>query len=132
MPEQRIVIGGREFEVACPPGEEAFLQQAARIFDAEAQALLAQLGRLTTERMLLMAGLVLADKLAALEERVAEAEATVAALRNELERLRARPPERVEVPVVPSAEVAALAELAARAEALAAELASRTLAGSRP
>mgnify|MGYP005858291269 CR=1 FL=1 len=115
MPEVTIEIGGRAFEVACQTGEEPYLQAAARMLDEEAAVLSAQVGRVPEARMLLMAGLMLADKTANLQDRLATAEA-------ELEALRATPapaPERVEVPVVPEAVVDTLSEVAARAEALA-------------
>ncbi|MDZ7708706.1 MAG: cell division protein ZapA [Roseovarius sp.] len=115
MPEVTIEIGGRSFDVACQAGEEPYLQAAARMLDEEAAVLSAQVGRVPEARMLLMAGLMLADKTANLQDRLATAEA-------ELETLRATPapaPERVEVPVVPDAVVDTLSEIAARAEALA-------------
>jgi len=122
MPEEKIVIGGREFEVACQPGEEHFLQAAARMLDAEARTLLSQIGRVPEARMLLMSGLMLADKAAALEDRAQRAEDDLAAARDEIARMRATPRERLEVPAVPAAQVASMAELAARAEALANQL----------
>lgn len=125
MPDETITIGGKSFEVACQPGEEHFLQSAARLLDAEARTLLSQIGRLPEARMLLMSGLMLADKIAGLEDRVARAEEDAAAARAEAERLRAAPRERVEVPAVPAASVAALAELAARAEAIADQIDAR-------
>ena len=45
-----------------------FLRAAAALLDAEAQPLVAQMGRLPEARMLLMAGLMLADKVAAHED----------------------------------------------------------------
>ena len=39
MPEVVIVIGGREFPVACQAGEEHFLRSAAAMLDAEAAPL---------------------------------------------------------------------------------------------
>lgn len=125
MPEEKITIGGKEFEVACQPGEEHYLQAAARMLDTEARTLISQIGRIPAERMLLMAGLMLADKTAALEDRAIRAEEDLAAARAEVARLMGRPPARVEVPAVPAAQVAALAELAARAEALAAQIEGR-------
>jgi len=74
MPEVTIHIGGRSFEVACQEGEEHFLHSAAKMLDDEAQALAAQIGRLPETRMLLMAGLLLADKTANLGERLSKAE----------------------------------------------------------
>jgi len=115
MPEVTIEIGGRDFEVACQAGEEPYLHAAAKMLDEEASVLSAQVGRVPEARMLLMAGLMLADKTADLQARLATAEAEVA-------RLRAAPapePERVEVPVVPGEVVDTLSEIAARAEALA-------------
>ncbi|MGR3463060.1 MAG: cell division protein ZapA [Roseovarius sp.] len=115
MPEVTIEIGGRSFEVACQEGEERYLRAAAKLLDEEAAVLSAQVGRVPEARMLLMAGLMLADKTAGLQDRLATAEA-------ELQSLRATPkpePERVEVPVVPDEVVDTLSEIAARAEALA-------------
>ena len=65
MPELTITIGGRAFPVACQEGEEHFLRAAAALLDAEAQPLVAQMGRLPESRLLLMAGLMLADNVAA-------------------------------------------------------------------
>jgi len=115
MAEVRITIGGRGFDVACQDGEEGYLRAAAALLDAEATTLVDQVGRLPEARMLLMAGLMLADKTAGLEEEMRGKSA-------ELERMKSAPgaePERVEVAVIPEAVIETLAELAARAEALA-------------
>ena len=122
MPQVEISIGGRSFEVACQAGEEAFLQSAAAMLDGEASHLADQMGRMPEARMLLMAGLMLADKTVGLDTKLTKAQTEVEALRSELKTLRSQPapvPERVEVPVVPAAVKDALAEIAARAEALA-------------
>ena len=128
MPEVKISIGGREFEVACQEGEEHFLKSAASLLDAEASVLSSQIGRLPEARMLLMAGLMLADKTAGLEEQLRAVEDKVGAQEALLEELRAAPapaPEKVEVPVVPAEVTDTLAELAARAEAMADALEER-------
>ena len=70
MADITIAIGGREFEVACKDGEEHFLHSAAAMLDVEASALNEALGRMTETRMLLMAGLMLADKTASLEDQL--------------------------------------------------------------
>ena len=123
MPEVNVSIGGRDFEVACQEGEEHFLQAAAQLLDAEATALVDQIGRMPEGRMLLMAGLMLADKSAGmdeqlrlLEEQVAQQETVIASMRD----APAPEPEKVEVPVIADEVSDSLAELAARAEALAA------------
>jgi cell division protein ZapA len=101
MPQVDITIGGRQFEVACQPGEEPFLRSAAGMLDAEATTLSEQIGRMPESRMLLMAGLLLADRTAALEDRLREAEARMAELEAEVERR----PQTVEVPVEVPVEV---------------------------
>ncbi|MFC6637882.1 cell division protein ZapA [Sulfitobacter sp. JBTF-M27] len=122
MPEVRITIGGRQFEVACQDGEEAYLHAAAKMLDDEAQVLSDQVGRMPEARMLLMAGLLLADKTASVEDRIAEVRAELAEREAELAGLRNATvePERIEVPIVPQQVSDTLAELAAQAEALAA------------
>jgi len=77
MAEVRIQIGGREFEVACRNGEEHYLQSAAGLLNNEASALNEALGRMPETRMLLMAGLMLADKTASLEDQLKQKPASV-------------------------------------------------------
>ncbi|MBK5928928.1 cell division protein ZapA [Rhodobaculum claviforme] len=128
MAEQNISIGGKVFEVACRDGEEQFLIAAAAMLDTEAQTLLAQAGRIPEGRMLLMSGLMLADRTAAAEAALADAQSQIAAMEAELTALRNAPPPqpvRVEVPVIPEGVTDRLAEFAARAEALAEQMEHR-------
>ncbi|MFN3211217.1 MAG: cell division protein ZapA [Roseovarius sp.] len=127
MPEVEIEIGGRTFEVACQEGEEHYLHAAARMLDEEASVLSAQIGRIPEPRMLLMAGLMLADKTAGVQDKLREAEDKMAEKEAELDQLRNAPlpePERVEVAVIPDQVTESLAEIAARAEALADQIES--------
>jgi len=128
MPELTIVIAGREFRVACKEGEEHFLQSAADLLDRQAVELSGRMGRLPEERMLLMAGLMLADKTAELrttqdrlKERIGNLERELAALRVDTK------PEPEEVPAASSPDNVndALVGLATRAEALADRLEGR-------
>ena len=107
MPELDISIGGRTFLVACQPGEEHFLRSAAAMLDSEAQVLVGQMGRMTDARLLLMAGLMLADKTAALEDELREQKAKLAAGGS------------VASPAAAPLVLTTLADLAARAEAMA-------------
>ena len=109
---------------ACQDGEETYLHSAAKMLDDEAQVLSDQVGRMPEARMLLMAGLLLADKTAAVEDKINDVRAELAEREAELAGLRNATvePERVEVPVVPQAVTDTLAELAARAESLAADV----------
>jgi cell division protein ZapA len=131
MPEVSITVGGKDFVVACQDGEEAYLRTAAQMLDREAAALLEQIGRLPEVRMLLMAGLMLADRTAAFEERALAAEEKLARQEKLIEEMKGVPapePERVEVPVVPASVSASLSDLAARAEALAEEIEAKARA----
>lgn len=130
MAEVDIEIGGRVFQVACQAGEEEFLHSAAALLDNEAQSLADVLGRVPSERMLLMAGLMLADKTAGLEEelRLAEQklaqrpESTVPPTRIAPAPSAPKPEvitETVEVEVVPPELVAAFSRIAERAEGVA-------------
>ena len=122
MPEVEICIGGRSFEVSCQDGEEQYLQAAAGMLDAEASVLSSQIGRLPEARMLLMAGLMLADRTAGMQDKLATLEAELAQIKS----APPPPPERIEVPVMPAGVAETLAELTARAEALAAQLEDKT------
>lgn len=115
MPDIDITIGGRTFQVSCQKGEEHFLRSAAQMLDIEAQPLVTQLGRLPESRMLLMAGLMLADKTAALED--------------ELRSLRAKLSEAQDGNApsteIPASVTAAFTKLATQAEALAVKVEER-------
>ncbi|GAA5079068.1 cell division protein ZapA [Maritalea mobilis] len=135
MPEVEIEIGGRTFTVACQEGEEPYLRAAAKMLDTEATVVLGQIGRMPSDRMLLMAGLMLADKTAALEDELRETQAKVGAqekaLRSAEERLADRARRIAELQEagprteLPDSVTDGLAELAARAEALADEVESK-------
>jgi cell division protein ZapA len=125
MPEVRIVVGGREFDVACQEGEEHFLRAAAEMLNGEATALIGQMGRMPEVRMLLMAGLMLADKSAGLEDQLRIAEERAMMAENALDRARASQ-NRIEVPILPRSVLQTYAAIAERAEALAGEIESRT------
>ncbi len=132
MPDLVIEIGGRNFTVACQAGEEPYLQSAAKMLDTEAAVILGQIGRMPSDRMLLMAGLMLADKTAAMEDDLKALQTQVAAqekaLRSAEERLADRARRIAELQEagprteLPSRFTDGLAELAARAEALADDL----------
>ncbi|SMR71169.1 cell division protein ZapA [Aliiroseovarius halocynthiae] len=125
MPDVTITIGNRSFEVACQEGEEHFLKAASSMLDTEAAVLVSQISNLTESRMLLMSGLMLADKTAGMEDKVKLTERRVAELERELEALKNAEPQKVEVPVVPAAVTDTLAEIAARTEAMAASVEDR-------
>lgn len=115
MPDVTIKIGDREFDVACQEGEEHYLRSAAAMLDNEAQSLLGQIRHLTESRMLLMAGLMLADKTAGIDDNLKLAEARIAELEAKLAEAEAQAGADAEG----AAAVAALADVATRLEGLA-------------
>ena len=115
MPDVTITIGNREFDVACQDGEEHFLRSAASMLDTEAQTLVSQIRHLTESRMLLMSGLMLADKTAGLDDNLKAAEKRIAELEAELAEAQAA----AKAARIPDDVADTMAEIAARAEAIA-------------
>ncbi len=128
MPEVNVSIGGRDFEVACQTGEEHYLKTAASFLDAEASVLNSQIGRMPETRMLLMSGLMLADKTAGLEDQLRTLNEKLVSQEALIEEMRSQPkpePQTVEVAVIPQSVNDSMAEIAARAESLAAAVEER-------
>lgn len=63
MPDVKISIAGREYMVACNPGEEQRLKTLGAMVDASAHEAGGGSGTLNETRTLLFAALLLADKL---------------------------------------------------------------------
>ena len=74
MPEVAINIGDKKFTVTCQPGEESALESAASLLNDEAAFLVNQIGQLSEQKLLLMSGLMLADKMATQSEKLAKSE----------------------------------------------------------
>ena len=128
MPEVTIKIGQRPYTVNCPEGEEPQLQKARDALDAEASTLLAQAGRVPEVQMLLMSGLMLADRTLALQEQLRATEAALEQAQQASQEVYQEIKtvvKEVEVPTVPIALLETLAELSARAEAAADDLEER-------
>ena len=70
MSQVTVEIGGRAFDVVCQEGEEEFLQAAAAMLNEEAAKIDTGGQRIPESRMLLMAGLLLADRTAAVEDKI--------------------------------------------------------------
>ena len=107
MAEVEFTIGHKEYSLSAQDGEERLLQRAASLLDDEARQILEQAGRVPEPRLLLLAGLMLADRHNSMEDRALAAE-------RELTRIR-----QAANGMVASEVQDSMAELAARAEALA-------------
>ena len=74
MPEVAINIGDKKFTVTCQPGEESALEAAASLLNDEASFLVSEIGQLSEQKLLLMSGLMLADKMATQSDKLAKSE----------------------------------------------------------
>ena len=117
MPDLEISIADRTFLVTCQAGEEPFLLAAAKMLDVEAGPLQAKVGRLPEVRMLVMAGLMLADRTATLEEDLRRTKARIAEMERLLKQTGVADPSAVAQP-----SAAVLSHIAAKAEDLADQL----------
>ena len=78
MPEVAINIGDKKFTISCQPGEESALEAAAGLLNDEASFLVSEIGQLSEQKLLLMSGLMLADKMTSQSEKLAKAEKALA------------------------------------------------------
>ena len=74
MPEVAINIGDKKFTVTCQPGEEIALEAAASLLNNEASFLVSEIGQLSEQKLLLMSGLMLADKMTSQSEKLVKIE----------------------------------------------------------
>ena len=85
MPDINLNIGGRSFAVACPEGEEASLEAAAQILSADARTLVEQSTTLSESQMLLISGLMSADRAISIQEDLKKAEVEINNLKLKIE-----------------------------------------------
>ena len=64
MPEIDISINGRSYRIACEEGEEEHLSRLGAFIDERVEGLAARIGQVGDARLLVMAGLMIADELA--------------------------------------------------------------------
>jgi cell division protein ZapA len=68
MPMVPVVVNGRTYDLACDPGQEEQLKRLAGDLAARVERLVAQVGQVGDARLMLMAGLLVADDLASLRQ----------------------------------------------------------------
>ena len=123
MPEVDINIGGKNFSVSCQIGEEQYLEAAAAALNAEAKKLGDQISKISDSRMLLMAGLMLADKTADMNDKLIQAEEKLSAATVEIKKLNALSLDQSDRPeVIPEALTKNLSDIVLKAESLADQL----------
>ncbi len=78
-----VQVNGRPYTMQCPEGEEAHLKELAELLDGEVQRVKASVGNVGDIRTLVMAGLMVADRLSEAIARIQSLEEQVAGLRAE-------------------------------------------------
>jgi cell division protein ZapA len=134
MAEIDVTVCGRSYRLGCETGQERRLTALAAGLDAEAQALAAQTRTLSEAKLLLMAGLVMADRADEAQAALAAAEARLGgldALEAEAAALRARAASDG-APAGPSLDADAAAALEAAVARLERLVAAREAAGDAP
>lgn len=90
MPDLKVLVGGRNYNVSCNPGEEAATEESAKLLDQEAELLMGQVGRLSEDKILLLSGLLLGDKIRALKHERSALDETLRMMQEKLNELSLR------------------------------------------
>lgn len=85
MAQVTVNINGRNFDIACDDGQEQRVAALAREIDRRVAELARSVGQVGENRLLLMAGLIVADELSELRDKVARLEADSAGDKGEAE-----------------------------------------------
>ncbi|KAA5605678.1 cell division protein ZapA [Roseospira marina] len=70
MPQVTITVNGRDYRIACGPGEESHVSTLAAQIDVKTRELTARVGHVSEGMALVMLGLTLADELTDLRREV--------------------------------------------------------------
>ncbi|HKP77592.1 MAG TPA: cell division protein ZapA [Phenylobacterium sp.] len=108
MAQINVEVNGRPYAVGCEDGQEAHLQDLAKLFDHQVRQISQDMGQLGDTRLFLMGGLLLADELLDARNRLAALQVEVSRLQSDRARVESR-------------AVSALESAAAKIEKLAAE-----------
>ena len=76
-----VQVNGRPYTMQCPEGEEPHLRDLAELLDSEVQRVKTSVGNVGDIRMLVMAGLMVADRLSEAIAKIQSLEEQVAGLR---------------------------------------------------
>ena len=95
MPTVEIIVNGRRHEMQCGEGEESRVKQLASYLDRRVSDLSRGQSQIGDSRLLLMAGLTVADELSDAFDEIKELKATLATRAGEVEERAADAVERV-------------------------------------
>jgi len=84
MPLVNVLINGHAYTVACDEGEEERLREVSKFLDARVRELISSVGQVGDTRLLVMAGLVVADELSDALHHIEGIEKDIAALKERI------------------------------------------------
>lgn len=116
MAQVTVTIDGKQYRMACDEGQEDHLTDLAQRFDRYVAHLKGSFGEIGDQRLTVMAGIMVMDELAELQNRVKGIESETATLRKTRDEALAKADK------TDSTLTGALSMLAARLETLAARL----------
>ena len=90
MAQVNVEVNGRPYAVGCEDGQEAHLQEIARLFDHQVRQVSQDMGQLGDTRLFLMGALLLADELYDVRNRLAASQVEVGRLQAERSRIETK------------------------------------------
>lgn len=96
MAQVTVEVNGRPYAVGCEDGQEAHLQELAKMFDRQVRHVAEDMGQLGDTRLFLMGALLLADELADARARLAAAQAELGRAQADRTRIESRAVEALE------------------------------------
>ncbi|MCW5759014.1 MAG: cell division protein ZapA [Phenylobacterium sp.] len=90
MAQLNVEVNGRPYAVGCEDGQEAHLQELARLFDHQVRQVSQDMGQLGDTRLFLMGALLLADELLDAKNRLAALQVEVGRLQADRSRIETR------------------------------------------
>ena len=90
MAQINVEVNGRPYAVGCEDGQEAHLQELAKLFDKQVRQIGQDMGQLGDTRLFLMGALLLADELTDAKNRLASMQVELARLQSDRARLETK------------------------------------------
>lgn len=90
MAQVNVEVNGRPYAVGCEDGQEAHLQEIARLFDHQVRQVSQDMGQLGDTRLFLMGALLLADELYDVRNRLAALQVEVGRLQADRSRIETK------------------------------------------
>jgi cell division protein ZapA len=81
MAQVIVMVNDRPYTMQCPDGEEAHLKELARLLDTEVQSIKRSVGSVGDIRLLVMSGLMVADRLSECIQKIEDLEDQLRGLR---------------------------------------------------